>query len=159
MNIWLSAIRHWTIASTVLPVKQCEPPSTREVHHCGQTQTTGPSHQRCSSTPAALTPAEERQQRRACCCLPSCQCGRWRHPGPSAAPYWAPVHGWTPGLAGFAGRFGSSWTGRSAFRSADAAPPPSSVGGQYSRHLGFTTETSCQPVNVCNRSAWGLWEI
>lgn len=58
-------------------------------------------------------------------CLPSCRCVRWRHPDPEAALYSAPVRGWTLGRAGFAGQCGWNWRGRSAFHSADAAPPPS----------------------------------
>lgn len=110
-------------------------------------QTTGVSHQRCSPFSLLIPPLRGSSGGRGGACLPSCQCVRWRHPGPSAALYLAPVHGWTLGQAGFAGQYGSNWRGRSAFRSADAAPPPSSVGGQCLRHPDFATVTPQKTAN------------
>lgn len=84
-------------------------------------RTTGAPHQRCCTPSLLLLPPLSGSKG----CLPSCQCVRWRRLDPEAALYSAPVRGWTLGQAGFAGQYGSNWRGRSAFHSADAAPPPS----------------------------------
>lgn len=58
-SLTVHVTRRRGIAQTEVAVMQCEPPWVTEAPHCGQRQTTGPSQQRCSRIPAALTPAGE----------------------------------------------------------------------------------------------------